>query len=88
LILPHLGRSYEGFAPGNNGYPGKTNEKRQYELALYDLRRDPGERYDVKETYPEIVAALQALAEEARDDMGDAVTNRKGKNVRDCGWEK
>jgi arylsulfatase A-like enzyme len=88
LILPHLGRSYEGFAPGNNGYPGKTNEKRQYELALYDLRRDPGERYDVKESYPEIVAALQALAEEARDDMGDAVTNRKGKFVRDCGWEK
>ena len=88
LILPHTGRSYEGFAPGINGHTGQTNEKRQYELALYDLRRDPGERYDVKESYPGIVAALQLLAEEARDDMGDAVTNRKGKNTRDCGWEQ
>ena len=88
LVLPHTGRSYEGFAPGNNGYPGKVTETRQYELALYDLRRDPGERYDVKESYPEIVAALQALAEEARADLGDAITDRKGKNVRDCGWEK
>ena len=88
LVLPHVGRSYEGFAPGKDGHAGQTNEKRQYELALYDLRRDPGERYDVKDNYPEIVEALQKLAEEARDDMGDAVTNRKGKNVRDCGHEK
>jgi len=85
LVLPHVGRSYEGFAPGKDGHAGQTNEKRQYELALYDLRRDPGERYDVKDSYPEIVEALQKLAEEAREDMGDAVTNRKGKNVRDCG---
>jgi arylsulfatase A-like enzyme len=88
LVLPHMGRSYEGFAPGKDGHAGATNEKRQYELALYDLRRDPGERYDVKESYPDIVAALQLLAEEARDDMGDAITNRKGKNVRACGLEK
>jgi len=88
LVLPHIGRTYEGFAPGMNGHAGATNERRQYELGLYDLRRDPGERYDVKNVYPDIVTALQQLAEEAREDMGDAVTNRKGKNVRDCGWEK
>jgi arylsulfatase A-like enzyme len=88
LVLPHPGRSYEGFAPGKDGFPGGTTETRQYELALYDLRRDPGERYDVKEFFPDIVAQLQELAEIARDDMGDAITNRKGKNNRDCGWEK
>ncbi len=88
LVLPHTGRTYEGFAPGKDGHAGSVNEKHQYELALYDLRRDPGERYDVKESYPEVVADLQKLAEEAREDLGDAVTNRKGKNVRDCGWVK
>ncbi len=88
LVLPHKGRSYEGFAPGKDGFPGGTNESRHYELALYDLRRDPGERYDVKEFFPEIVTLLQQLAEEAREDMGDAITNRKGKNNRDCGWEQ
>jgi arylsulfatase len=72
--------------PGKDGFPGGTNEARQYELALYDLRRDPGERYDVKELFPEMVAQLQQLAETARDDMGDTITNRKGKNNRDCGW--
>lgn len=88
LMLPHPGRTYEGFAPGKDGFPGKTNEQRQYEMGLYDLRRDAGERYDVKEYYPEVVADLQKLAEVAREDLGDVLTNRKGKNVRDCGWEK
>jgi arylsulfatase A-like enzyme len=85
LVLPHPGRSYEGFQPGKDGYPGKVTENRQYELALYDLRRDPGERYDVKDSNPDIVQRLQALAETAREDLGDAVTHRTGKNVRDCG---
>ncbi len=88
LVLPHTGRTYEGFAPGKDGFPGGTNEKRQYEMGLYDLRRDPGERYDVQAYFPEVVTELNELAETAREDLGDAVTQRKGKNVRDCGWEK
>lgn len=85
LVLPHTGRTYEGFAPGKDGHPGKTDENHKTELALFDLRRDPGERYDVKDYYPEVVQELQQLAEEAREDLGDAITNRKGKNVREAG---
>ena len=85
LVLPHTGRSYEGFAPGKDGFPGKTNENKSVDLALFDLRRDPGERYDVKDAYPDIVNELQQLAEQARDDLGDAVTNRTGKNARKAG---
>lgn len=85
LVLPHKGRSYEGFAPGKDGFPGKTNENKSVDLALFDLRRDPGERYDVKDAYPDIVNELQQLAEQARDDLGDAVTNRTGKNARKAG---
>ncbi len=88
LVLPHKGRTYQGFAPGKDGFPGKTDEKHQYQLALYDLRRDPGERYDVKEYFPEVVEQLHGIAEEAREDLGDAITGRKGTGVRDCGWEK
>jgi len=85
LVLPHKGRTYVGFAPGKDGYPGSVNEQAESGLALYDLRRDPGERYDVKDTYPEIVADLQKLADKARDDLGDAILNVKGKNVRESG---
>lgn len=86
LVLPHVGRSYEEQLPGNDGYPGKAPESRAYPLALYDLRRDPSERYDVQNLYPAIVAELQKIAEEARDDLGDDLTLRIGKNVRESGF--
>lgn len=88
LVLPHEGRSYEGQVPGNDGFPGKSPENTPFALGLYDLRRDPAERYDVKETYPEILAELQKVAEEAREDLGDELTKRTGKNVRPSGIVK
>ena len=54
-------------------------------MGLYDLRRDPGERYDVKDQNPEIVAELMKIAEEARLDLGDGIMNIKGANVREPG---
>lgn len=88
LVLPHEGRTYEGQQPGNDGFPGKAPENHPFPLALYDLRRDPSERYDVKELYPEIVTELQKVADEARDDLGDDLTKREGKNVRPSGRVK
>ena len=85
LVLPHPGRSYEGFLPGNDGKPGKVNDKRQFEQGLYDLRRDPGERYDVQELYPEVMAELMQLAEAARKDLGDELTGNPGSNRRSIG---
>ncbi|MFN4145223.1 MAG: sulfatase [Runella sp.] len=85
LVLPHPGRTYEDQTLGNDGFPGKTDENRPFALALYDLRRDPAERYDVKAYYPDILAELQQVAETAREDLGDALTQRTGKNVRPSG---
>lgn len=82
LVLPHQGRSYYGQLPKNDGFPGTVSESTLFPLALYDLRRDPAENYDVKELYPEIVSQLQKIAEEARADLGDDLTQRKGKNIR------
>lgn len=85
LVLAHPGRTYEGFLPGKGGKPGALTETRDFPMALYDLRRDPGERYDVREQNPEIVAKLEKLAEEARADLGDDIQKRTGANVREPG---
>jgi arylsulfatase len=84
LVFPHKYRSYEGVAPGRGGNPGQYTQA-ETGLALYDMRRDRGERYDVKELYPEIVQELTDLAEQAREDLGDNLTGRAGKNRREPG---
>lgn len=70
LVFAHPGRTYHGFQPGKDGFPGGANENFQFEEGLYDLRRDPGEQYDVKAFYPEVVAELKKLADAAREDLG------------------
>jgi arylsulfatase len=85
LVLPHLGRTYAGFLPGNDGQAGQVNERHQENLALYDLSRDPGERYDVKSLYPEVMAELMKEVEKARLDLGDDLTSREGPGRRPIG---
>lgn len=84
LVLPHPFGSYVGDLPGNNGFPGKTHPD-STGLALYDLRRDPGERYDVKDQNQDVVSDIQKLVEQAREDLGDDLTGRLGKNRREPG---
>ena len=84
LVFPHKHRSYEGVMPGLNGNPG-SYAPGETGLALYDLRRDPGERYDVKELYPDIVQELTRLGLQAREDLGDDLTGNPGKNRRPAG---
>lgn len=86
LIFPHPHRTYEGFLPGSDGAPGKVNESHELkETLLFDLRRDPGERYNVFSMYPEVVQKLEKIADEIRDDLGDDLKGKTGKNVRPSG---
>ncbi|MDF9831658.1 sulfatase [Parabacteroides sp. PF5-6] len=82
LVFAHPGRTYEGFSPGNDGRPGGANENFNHEGGLYDLRRDPGERYNVKFANPTVVKELEKIAEEARRDLGDDLTGNPGSNRR------
>jgi arylsulfatase A-like enzyme len=86
LVLPHKGRTYRGMKPGADGWPGPTGIETIEEAELYNLRRDPGEWYDVSAYYPEKVKELEALAEQAREDLGDDLTNSPGKNRRKAGF--
>jgi arylsulfatase len=85
LVFPHPGRTYEGFSPGKDGMPGGANENHNFSGGLYDLRRDPGERYNLMFDYPEITKQLNEIADNAREDLGDALTQKEGKNRREIG---
>jgi arylsulfatase A-like enzyme len=83
LVLPHRSRTLDGPA-GSGGAPGRQRTV-DVPLALYDLVADVGETTDVSAARPHVVARLQALAERARDDLGDSLTNRTGRGVREPG---
>ena len=89
LVFPHTHRSYEGFVPANDGKPGPVNEYHKLEEPLlFDLRRDPGERYNLYQALPDVVAHLEQIAEQHRADMGDDLQGVKGANLRPAGQAK
>jgi len=83
LHFPHGYRTYEGVEPGKNGLPGPYAHG-ETGLELYDLENDIGERRNVADKHPEVVAQLQTLGEKAREELGDG-KERIGKGVRPCG---
>jgi arylsulfatase A-like enzyme len=52
---------------------------------LFNLHEDIGETQNVAGKHPDVVERLQALADTAREDIGDAITGAKGRNVRPVG---
>jgi len=86
LHFPHRYRSLDGRPGGTGGMPVRYTMKRTGPgLELYNLETDIGETTNVAEQHPEVVKRLEALAEKAREDLGDKLTKRKGKNVRPHG---
>lgn len=84
LFFPHTARSMQGQEPGRDGKPGKYKPLR-VGRELYNVREDLAESRDVAAEHPEIVAKLEALAEQARADLGDSLTGRKGPGLREPG---
>ena len=85
LVFKHEGYTYGEFLPGMDGKPGKVIKNAQVPMALYDMRRDPGERYDVQDQYLDVVKNLIKIADEAREDLGDDLTGNPGQNRRSAG---
>jgi arylsulfatase A-like enzyme len=64
---------------------GRENYDGPKEPMLFNLDEDPGEQNDVAEEHPDVVERLQKLANQARQDLGDAVHGVEGANVRPAG---
>jgi arylsulfatase A-like enzyme len=84
LILPHNYRTLADQPGGKDGVPAKYQSAKA-SVALYDLQNDPAETTDVATRNPEVLARLLHLAESARQDLGDSLTQRKGPNTREPG---
>lgn len=86
LYFPH---KYRSIAPGqdyrNDGIPVDYHMIEMKEMELYHIPTDPSESNNVIGQNPKIVSKMNALAEKAREDMGDALQKRGGKNNREPG---
>ena len=85
LMLPHNYRTMDGQPPGADSKPGKYRQVKMTKPELYDLETDMGEKTNVADQQAEVVQRLAALAEKAREDLGDSLTKRKGSGVREPG---
>lgn len=86
LVFPHkfMSNEAEGVVLGKDGFPG-TPRTAETGYALYDLRMDPGERYNVIDLYPEETEKLKAAADEMRNDLGDDLRGIAPTNSRPGG---
>jgi arylsulfatase A-like enzyme len=85
LQLPHTYRTLGGRPGGRDGTPAKYEQRKIEQAELYDLVNDVSETTNVAAQHPEIVKRLEAEAEKARAELGDSLTKRQGKRVREPG---
>lgn len=57
----------------------------QQALALYNLKDDPAESVDVSSKHPDVVKSLVAIAEAAKQEIGDSISGTVGSEIRRCG---
>jgi len=85
LQLPHTYHTLAGGPGGIGGRPVPYQSRKVEQPELYDLVNDMPEGIDLAAKHPEIVSRLQTEAEAARQELGDALTKRTGKGVREPG---
>ncbi|MEI8041730.1 MAG: sulfatase [Verrucomicrobiota bacterium] len=85
LQLPHSYRTLAGKPGGRDGTPVPYEQRKIESAGLYDLANDVSETTDLAAQHPKMVKQLEAEAEKARAELGDSITKREGKGVREPG---
>jgi arylsulfatase A-like enzyme len=85
LQLPHLDFGTPNLSElGYDGLRGKTIPVNR-PLALYNIKKDPGEQIDISHKNPQIVIELIKIAERVREDLGDSIRKIEGEGKREPG---
>ncbi len=85
LQLPHAFRTLNRRAGGRDGVPVKYEQRKLEAPELSDLHADLAETNNVAGQNAEVVARLLKSAEAAREELGDSLTKRQGRGVREPG---
>ena len=86
LVFPHTYRTIPSDTKmRNDGLPVKYTNIKLEQAELYDLSQDLGETKDLSSQNPEIMRLMNGFAENARKDLGDALTEREGSGNRKAG---
>lgn len=88
MYFPHRYRTMAGQPQGADGKPGTYAFIDLKEIELYHLPTDQGERTNVAQFHPEIVATITSLAQDMRLRLGDALTGQTGTETRPPGRVK
>ncbi len=85
MYYPHKYRSLNGRKGGKDGLPVDYDYNTIDQIELYDLSKDISETTDVANEYPDIVAKIQTLGNEIRNELGDSLTDKIGTGNRPVG---
>jgi arylsulfatase A-like enzyme len=86
-VFPHKLSTNVGSIVGKDGWPGQMRQV-DFKGGLFDMRRDPGEQYDMQNVYPEIAEKLKQMADRKREELGDLRLKIEGKENRTPGRVK
>lgn len=88
VAKPRVSRETEDLTRDTSVVPKPVIDDDEEVRELYNLRQDPSERHNVYDEHPDIVASIMQRIQMCREDIGDAFTDTKGKNVRPIGKVK
>ncbi len=85
LYFPRSYRTLNGKPGGKDGIPVKYENNIVKSNELYNLKEDPSETTNIYSEYIEKAKELEKMGENARQELGDALTSRVGSGVRKIG---
>lgn len=85
MYFPHRYRTLNGRAGGKDGLPVPYDYNQIDSIELYDLAQDISETRNMAKQYPEVIEKIKSLADEMRNELGDALLKKEGKGNRMIG---
>ncbi len=85
VAKPRVSRASEEVTKDKATIPAPLIDDDEEVKELYNLAEDPGESRNVYDRHPDVVSMIKGRIQACREDLGDAFTGTRGRNVRAIG---